>query len=157
MDEEKENKNIEVDFSKATQQHILYKLAQSCKDIYGRSFLKDYEITMMLLARLGQEPLKKVWGIGTYEKIQELKILGGLISKINFYLLGVKEIERMDDYNPNLLKAMESYKEVVENLDLLYEAFYILWDATPNLKYMDIPHHYLSDEPKHKSEDGEKL
>jgi len=145
-----ENKEEIPDFSHSVRQNILYRMAEASKDKVGRSFLIEYEIVMKLLARIGKAPLVKKFG---EEKTQEILIkleeIGRYVSKINFFLmLKIKDIS-----DERYMEAMKYYTYVVDYLGLIYRVYYILLDATSDLKYMNIPHEYLSEDKKNSKQE----
>lgn len=139
------------EFSNSTRQDILYRLAKSSEDKLGRGFLIRYEVVNMLLARLGDECLRKRWGDKFEEKMIILKKLGSYVSNINFFLSKVDD-EKFEDgkglIDKRLLMARKIYVEAVNHLDVLYEAFYTLLDETTVLKKLSIPQEYFGEKVK---------
>ncbi|MFH1682635.1 MAG: hypothetical protein ABIA37_02450 [Candidatus Woesearchaeota archaeon] len=151
MSDEEEKQEGEIDFSKLTRQNILYRLAKASIDTTGRGILIDYEIVMKLLARLGEDPLRKRWKDKTEQKLKILKDIGKKASQINFHLLSlddesISKEKKIVDYR--FLKARKEYADIVDNLDVIYEALYTLIDATTTLKNLSIPHEYFQDKSK---------
>lgn len=146
-----DKENIKGEFSKLVRQDIQYRMAMSCKSD-SKSFLILYEVIMMLKARLGEEPLKKEWGDKFEEKMNKLKELGKLISYINFFLMSGVPDERfkkeIDVADRKFVLSRRVYADVVGELDLLYETFYILLYSTNILKNLDIPNQYLRSDDK---------
>jgi len=136
------------EFSRFTIQNILYRMAKASEDRLGRGFLIEYEVVMKLKARIGDAPLKEVWGKEFEVKLAKLKKLGSYVSWINLFLMNVDDDKFLKEESlrsPKFIKARHVYATVVNHLDLMDEAFYILLDNTKSLKMKDIPNEYFGD------------
>jgi len=146
-----------TEFSENTRQNILYRLAKASEDELGRSFLIIYEVTNMLIGKLGTKSLEEKWKEDFNEKMLKLRKIGMYVSQINFFFFGIDDQrfkKEIDVTNPNFLNARKMYAMIVKDLDIIYEAFYTLMESTERLKYLDIPNEYFGDKYRKQSNVG---
>lgn len=131
-------------------QAFLRKLAIASSDPTGRGILSLYECVSMLRAQVGEEPLKKEWKEAYSEKTKNLDGLRTKVSNLNFFLFQLDEFkvkQEQEVTSPSFIRYRKMYAEVVSEIDLLYDAFHILLEATKVLKFLSIPNEYWIQKP----------
>lgn len=138
-------------FKNNTRQGILKRMAVAYSDRTGRGHLIMYEIVQMLIARQGHEPLKKAWGKDYDLNIQKLRKLGRIVANLNFFLLKLEDKKVLSEINvtsKSFIRYRRFFAESSEYMELLYNVFYTLMDATTVLQHLDIDNEYWVREDK---------
>jgi len=80
--------------------------------------------------------------------MEKLKKLGGYLSALNFYILNIPSRTLLKERNlgsKRFLTYRNLFVRCSQNLDLLYEGFYLLLYSDPVLSKMSIPNEYWSE------------
>lgn len=144
----KKDENFE--FHDVTRQLFLKKVGMAGGLRNGGGIYHLYEATMMLKAKIGNQPLKDQWKDNFKAKMRGLMRCGQISSHLNMYfsILDEKTIKDIDVKSESFLRYRDLMGRVVFYMDILYEAYFILLDSTKNTKSYSVPNEYWADSPK---------
>src|SRR3989344_1126558 len=127
--EEMDSKQQRVEYNNLETQNIMMKIAYSTMNMISGQF-QLFEVISMLLAKVGEQPLRERWGVQFDEKMQKVREFGIISSSCQFFLVTLDQTqvlkETVDVTLPSFQRYRHQYCEASIYLEVVFDCFYTL-------------------------------